>query len=133
MQAAAPKLLRAKARGYAYMIACEIHPLNNLRVLNTLRSRFGADDAAVVEWFRLWVETTFAPLEEMVAAAPETGTFMVGEEPGLADLCLYAQVWNNKRFQVDMAPYPTLSRIFEACEALPAFANAAPPKQPDAF
>ncbi|MGG7566184.1 maleylacetoacetate isomerase [Rhodovulum sp. DZ06] len=126
-------MLRAKARAYAYMIACEIHPLNNLRVLNTLRSEFGADDAAVAAWFRKWVETTFTPLEKMLAEAPETGTFCMGETPTLPDLCLYAQVWNNKRFQVDMAPFPTISRIFDACDALEAFAKAAPPVQPDAF
>ena len=124
---------RARARAYAYMIACEIHPLNNLRVLNALRSRFGADDEAVAAWFRSWVETTFAPLEDMLAAAPETGAFCMGDAPGLADLCLYAQVWNNRRFKVDMGPYPTISRIFDACDAQEAFARAAPPVQPDAF
>ena len=101
-------------------------------MLKSLTARFGADDAAVADWFRTWVEATFAPLEEMVAADPRTGRFVHGDAPGMADICIYAQVWNNRRFAVDMAAYPVISRIFEACDALPAFADAAPPVQPDA-
>jgi maleylpyruvate isomerase len=114
------------------MIACEIHPLNNLRVLKALGLRFGADEAAVADWFRTWVTATFAPLEAMLAGDPRTGTFVHGDAPGMADICIYAQVWNNRRFAVDMAPYPVIGQIFAACEALDAFTRAAPPVQPDA-
>lgn len=123
---------RARVRAISYMIACEIHPLNNLRVLKSLTSRFGADQAAVADWFRTWVETTFAPLEAMLEGDPRTGRFVHGDAPGMADICIYAQVWNNRRFAVDMTPYPVIGRIFDACEGLEAFKRAAPPVQPDA-
>jgi maleylpyruvate isomerase len=135
---AAPPLLlkgvadRARVRALAYTVACEIHPLNNLRVLKGLGTRFGADEAAVADWFRHWVDVTFSPLEAMLAANPRIGTFVHGETPGLADICLYAQVCNNRRFAVDMAAYPMITRIFDACHALAPFADAAPPAQPDA-
>ncbi|MCO6385538.1 maleylacetoacetate isomerase [Aliihoeflea sp. 40Bstr573] len=123
---------RARVRAIAQMIACEIHPVNNLRVLNTLRSRYGADDAGVADWFRQWVHETFVPLEAMLATHPQTGRFCHGETPGLADICLVAQVANNARFNVDMSPYPTISRIRDACMELSAFADASPARQPDA-
>lgn len=123
---------RARVRALAYAIACEVHPVNNLRVLNHLKSAFGADDAATAAWFRHWVQETFVALETMLSGDRRTGRFCHGDVPGLADLCLYAQVLNNRRFQVDMSPYPTIGRIFEACAALPAFAGAAPENQPDA-
>jgi maleylpyruvate isomerase len=123
---------RARVRAIAQAIACEIHPLNNLRVLNDLRTRFGADDDAVRAWIHHWVGETFAPLEAMLAGDPATGTFCHGEQPGMGDACLYAQVITNRRFDVDMAPYPTISRIFAAAARLPAFDKAAPENQPDA-
>lgn len=123
---------RARVRMLSQMIGCDIHPLNNLRVLGALRERFGADDAAVADWFRHWVAETFRPMEAMLAGSPQTGTFCHGETPGMADICLVAQVTNNKRFDVDMAPYPTMRRIHEACMALEPFGKAAPPNQPDA-
>ena len=123
---------RARVRAIAQAIACEIHPLNNLRVLNDLRTRFGADDAAVRAWIHHWVRETFAPLEAMLAGDTQTGTFCHGEQPGMADACLYAQVITNRRFDVDMAPYPTITRIFAAAATLPAFDKAAPENQPDA-
>ncbi|WP_024585821.1 maleylacetoacetate isomerase [Aliihoeflea sp. 2WW] len=123
---------RARVRAIAQMIACEIHPVNNLRVLNALRARYGADDAGVADWFRHWVNETFAPLEAMLAASPQTGRFCHGDEPGLADICLVAQVANNARFNVDMTPYPTISRIRDACMERAAFADTAPARQPDA-
>lgn len=125
-------LARARVRSLGYMIALEIHPINNLRVLKYLETEFGADDAAKATWFRHWVATTFAPLEARLAGEAETGTYCHGETPGFADCCLYAQIWNNRRFEADMSPYPVISRIFAALDALPAFASAAPAAQPDA-
>jgi maleylpyruvate isomerase len=123
---------RAHARALAYAVAIDIHPINNLRVLALLKSDFDAGDLVTAAWFRHWVVETFGPLETMLARDSRTGRFCLGDTPGLADLCLYAQVLNNGRFGVDMSPYPTISRIFEACAMLPAFAAAAPDKQPDA-
>jgi maleylpyruvate isomerase len=123
---------RARVRALAYAIACEVHPVNNLRVLNHLKSTFGADDAATAAWFRHWMQETFVALEAMLAGDNRTGRFCHGDVPGLADICLYAQVLNNKRFQANMSPYPTIGRIFDACAALAAFVAAAPENQPDA-
>ncbi|WP_417688335.1 maleylacetoacetate isomerase [Roseibium sp.] len=123
---------RARVRGLAQMVACEIHPVNNLRILNDLKTRFGAHEDTVADWFRHWVAETFAPMEILLAQSPDTGTYCHGESPGLADICLVAQVINNQRFAVDMAPYSTIRRIHEACMQLPAFQQAAPANQPDA-
>ncbi len=123
---------RARVRSLSLSLAAEIHPINNLRVLEDLRSRFGADDAAVARWFRHWVEVTFAPLETRLASDAHTGTFCHGDTPGLADICLVPQVINNTRFDVDMTPYPTIARIHKACLELDAFKSALPANQPDA-
>ena len=123
---------RARVRAIAYAVACEIHPLNNLRVLERLRTSHSADEATVAAWFRHWVAETFGPIEHMLAQDERTGRFCHGDAPGLADLCLYAQVLNNRRFDVDMTPFPTIQRIFEASAALDAFQQSAPNAQPDA-
>jgi maleylpyruvate isomerase len=123
---------RARVRSLAQMVALEIHPINNLRVLEDLKTRFGADDAAAAGWFRHWVAETFGALEKRLASEPQTGTFCHGETPTLADICLVPQVVNNIRFNVDMTPYPTIARIHEACLKIQAFADAMPGKQPDA-
>ncbi|MBZ9725110.1 maleylacetoacetate isomerase [Mesorhizobium sp. CO1-1-11] len=123
---------RARVRMLAQMIACDIHPVNNLRVLTSLRTLFGAGDQDVANWFRHWVNEGFGPLEKLLTASPETGTFCHGEAAGLADICLAAQVTSNARFGVDMTPYPTIARINAACMALPAFQKAAPQNQIDA-
>lgn len=123
---------RARVRALSQAVACDIHPINNLRVLAYLRKQFGAQDEAVAQWFRHWVIETFSPLETLLAKDGRTGRFCHGDRPGLADLCLYAQVLNNQRFEIDMQPYPTIWRIYEACAAMPAFAAAAPDRQPDA-
>jgi maleylpyruvate isomerase len=123
---------RARVRALAYMIACEIHPLNNLRVLFRLRDDFGADEAAQKAWFTHWVETTFDAFETSLTESDETGLYCHGDTPGLADICLYAQVWNNRRFDIDVNRWPTIARIFTALDQLPAFAGAAPSRQPDA-
>lgn len=123
---------RARVRMLSQMVACDIHPLGNLRVLSALRSRYGADDAEIADWFRHWVNETFEPLEGILSSSPHTGTFCHGEEPGMADICLVAQVTNNARFNVDMTRYPVISRIRDACMEVAAFAEAAPALQPDA-
>lgn len=123
---------RARVRGLAYMIACEVHPLNNLRVLQYLERAFDQDADGKARWFAHWVHETFRPLEATLASSPLTGRFCHGDAPGMADICLYAQVWNNARFDFDAAPYPTIMRIFAACDEVEAFRNAAPPEQPDA-
>jgi len=124
---------RARVRALAQMIALEIHPVNNLRVMNHHAAAVGGDAEAVKRaWFQHWVHTTFVPLEAMLATSPDTGLYCHGDRPGTADCCLYAQIWNNRRFEVDMTPYPTVTRIFDALDALPAFASAAPARQPDA-
>ncbi|TPM11239.1 maleylacetoacetate isomerase [Mesorhizobium sp. B2-3-11] len=123
---------RARVRMLAQIIACDIHPVNNLRVLTSLRTLFGAGDQDVANWFRHWVNEGFAPLEQLLTASPETGAFCHGDTPGLADICLAAQVTSNARFGVDMMPYPTIARINAACMALAAFQKAAPQNQIDA-
>ena len=123
---------RARVRGLAYMIACEVHPLNNLRVLQYLERAFDQDADGKARWLAHWVHETFRPLEAKLASSQLTGRCCNGDAPGMADICLYAQVWNNARFDIDAAPYPTIMRIFAACDEVEAFRNAAPPEQPDA-
>ena len=122
---------RARVRAIAFMIACEIHPLNNLRVLFRLSEQFGADEAAQKAWFTHWVTTTFDAVETMLAGG-RARQCCHGDSPTLADICLYAQVWNNRRFDIPLNGWPTIERIFAHLDTIPAFANAAPPRQPDA-
>jgi maleylacetoacetate isomerase len=123
---------RGRVRSLALAVACEIHPLNNSRVLNYLKDKLGADEAARDAWYRNWIAVGLAALEARLAAEKETGRYCHGATPTFADCCLVPQVYNARRFKCDLAPYPTVVRIEGACLALPAFQRAAPEQQPDA-
>jgi maleylacetoacetate isomerase len=123
---------RARVRSIALSIACEIHPLNNLRVLNYLVNTLGVSKAQKDGWYKYWIDVGFEALETRLARESQTGRFCHGDAPTLADICLVPQVANARRFDVDVTPYPTLTRIEAACKALPAFAAAEPERQPDA-
>ena len=123
---------RAYVRGLCSHIACDIHPLNNLRVLKYLTGRLGASEAAKSEWISTWITTGLAAIEREVTRHAKAGTFCFGDRPGFADACLVPQIFSARRFNVDMSPYPTLLRIDAACMELPAFVDAAPGVQPDA-
>ncbi len=123
---------RARVRAIALSIACDIHPLDNSRVLQYLTRTLGVAEGAKNTWYRHWVELGLAPLETQLAADPATGEFCHGATPTLADICLVPQLANARRFGIPLDPYPTLTRIESVCAALPAFAAAAPAQQPDA-
>jgi maleylacetoacetate isomerase len=123
---------RARVRALAQIIACEIHPLGNLRVLQYLAKELKQDEPTVQRWFNHWIALGFAAFEALIAGHRETGAFCHGDQPTLADVCLVPQVFNAKRYDLDLKPYPTLMRIFERCMAQPAFDRAQPSKQPDA-
>jgi maleylpyruvate isomerase len=123
---------RARVRALAQTVACEIHPLNNLRVLQYLERDLKVTDAAKSDWYRHWITLGFTALERMLADNPATGRFCHGDTPGLADCCLIPQVANSRRFDTPLEAFPTIRRIDEACLALPAFQKAAPQVQPDA-
>jgi maleylacetoacetate isomerase len=123
---------RARVRALAQTVACDIHPLNNLRVLNHLRRQFGAGDGAVNTWYHHWLSEGFGPLERMLTSASGTGRFCHHDTPTVADICLVPQLANAERAHFDLSPYPTLVRIGDACRELDAFKRAAPENQPDA-
>ncbi|MDE2229291.1 MAG: maleylacetoacetate isomerase [Alphaproteobacteria bacterium] len=132
-----PKLLpegpedRARVRALAQIIAADIHPLDNLRVLRYLAKPFGHDDKAIEQWFNHWIRLGFEALEPMLHDE-RTGEFCHGDAPGLADICLVPQVFNAKRYpSFDMTPFPTIARVFGNCMTLDAFMHAAPNQQPD--
>jgi maleylacetoacetate isomerase len=123
---------RARVRGIALAIACDIHPLNNLRVLRYLTGTLGVPEAQKDGWYRYWCDTGLEALERRLADDAATGAFCHGDAPTLADVCLVPQLANARRMAVDLSAFPTLLRIDAACQALPAFAAAAPARQPDA-
>jgi maleylacetoacetate isomerase len=123
---------RARVRSLAYSIACDIHPLSNLRVLRYLKSVFDRDVAQREEWTRHWIREGFEALERQLSLSAETGSYCHGETPSMADCCLVPQMVNAQRAQLPLDGYPVLRRIYENCERLPAFAAAAPGMQPDA-
>ena len=121
---------RATSRAIAVAIACEIHPLNNLRVLQYLERELGLNEARRLAWYRHWVAEGFGAIETMLARS--AGAFCVGDAPSLADVCLVPQVYNGRRYDCDLSPYPTIRRIDERCRQIEAFARAAPERQPEA-
>lgn len=123
---------RARVRALALVVACEIHPLNNLRVLKYLKSALGEDEDQRNAWYRHWVAVGLTALEAMLAAHPMTGRYCHGDAPGLADIFLVPQVANAVRYQCPLEAYPTIRRINDACLELDAFAKAQPHLQPDA-
>lgn len=123
---------RARVRALAQAIACEIHPLNNLKVLKYLTGELGVSDEARLGWYRHWISEGFDALETRLADSPATGAFCHGDTPTLADACLVPQVFNARRFDCDLSAYPTIRRIAERCATLDAFQRAAPTAQPDA-
>ena len=125
-------LARAQVRALAQTIACDIHPLGNLRVLQYLSGRLGVSDAAKQDWSRHWIAYGFSALEALLARQPNRGRFCHGDSPGVADCCLVPQVFNARRFGVDMAPFSLIAKIDAACGTVPAFIAAHPAHQPDA-
>jgi len=123
---------RARVRSLAQMVACDIHPLNNLRVLDYLTGVLGVDEAAKLAWYRHWIAEGLTALEARLNSSPDTGRFCHGDAPTLADACLVPQVFNARRFECDLSPYPTVVRLASASEALEAFQAAHPDRQPDA-
>jgi maleylpyruvate isomerase len=122
---------RARVQALAQLIACEIHPLNNLRVLKYLRGELELDEAAVSKWYSHWIAEAFGPLEQLVGRW-SGGRYCFGDAVSVVDVCLVPQLYNARRFNCDLAPYPTLARIGAGLESEPAFARAAPHLQPDA-
>lgn len=123
---------RQRVRALAQLVACDVHPLNNLRVMQYLERELGASQDARDAWTRHWMTSGFDAFERLLAGDPATGEFCEGHAPGLADCCLVPQLYNARRFEVDLSPYPTLQRVEAACLALPAFDAARPERQPDA-
>jgi maleylacetoacetate isomerase len=123
---------RQRVRALAQLVACDVHPLNNLRVLQYLERDWGVPQPERDVWVRHWIEDGFSALEAMLHHHPSTGTFCDGDMPTIADCCLVPQVYNARRFGIDLTPYPTMVRIEQACLALPAFDAARPENQPDA-
>ncbi len=122
---------RARVRALADIVACDIHPINNLRVLRYLTHTYGRSQDDIGSWYNHWIDAGFRAFEALLATDPRTGIFCHGDRPGLADIALAPQVVNSERYKLDMSPYPTIARIFESCMKLPAFQAAHPDNQPD--
>ena len=123
---------RAHVRALAAMVGCDIHPINNRRILEYLRHQFKADEAAINAWCATWITAGFDAFEALLAADRTRGDYCFGSQPGLADVYLVPQVESARRFKVDMSRWPLISAVDAACMKLPAFERAAPMKQPDA-
>ncbi len=123
---------RAHVRALAAMVGCDIHPLNNRRVLQTLRKQFGANEDAINAWCANWISAGFDAYEALIAADTKRGRFSYGDTPTLADVYLIPQVESARRFNVDLTQWPHIMAVEKACMALEAFQKAVPGRQPDA-
>ena len=123
---------RARVRSLALLVACEIHPLNNLRILQHLKRTLGQSEDQINAWYRHWVADGLARFEAELKHTDGTGMYCHGDTPGMADCCLVPQIFNAKRYECDLAPYPQTMRVFDACMEIEAFDRAQPSKQPDA-
>lgn len=123
---------RAFVRSVALQIACDIHPVNNLRVLKYLKATLDATDEQKSAWYAHWITSGFAALERRLRDDPRVGEFVCGDTPTLADICVVPQVWNARRFNVPLDAFPTLTRLADHAAQLPAFTAAEPSRQPDA-
>ena len=123
---------RARVRALAAIIGCDIHPINNLRILQELRGTFGADETAVKHWCGKWITAGFTAIEQLLNDDRQRGRFCYGDAPTLADVYLIPQVFSAHRFDVDLGPFPTIIAIDKTCQELPAFRDAEPGRQPDA-
>lgn len=123
---------RAQVRALAAIVGCDIHPINNRRILEALRHRFGADEAAVNDWCGTWISAGFDAIEALLSKDPQRGDFCFGSTPTLADVYLVPQVESARRFKVDLSRWPLIQAVDAACGQLEAFRKAAPSAQPDA-
>ena len=123
---------RAQVRALAAIVGCDIHPINNRRILEALRHRFGADEAAVNDWCGTWISAGFDAIEALLSKDPQRGDFCFGSAPTLADVYLVPQVESARRFKVDLSRWPLVQAVDAACAPLEAFRKAAPSAQPDA-
>jgi maleylacetoacetate isomerase len=123
---------RAAVRAMALAVACDVHPLNNLRVQQYLRGELGQGDEAVAHWTRHWIDRGFVALEQLIARYTGDGRHCCGSSVTLADVFLVPQVYNARRAQLDLSPYPRLAHVVQHLESLPAFVAARPEAQPDA-
>lgn len=128
----ADPLGRARVRSLALAVACDIHSLDNLRVLRYLLHTVGVSEEQKDAWYKYWIDVGLEALEIQLSREPATGRFCHGDTPTIADICLVPQLANARRVNMDLSPYPTLTRIEASCLALPAFAAAEPARQPDA-
>ena len=122
---------RARVRALSLLVACDIHPLNNLRVLNYLTGDLGVNEEDKLAWYRHWIAVGLSAFEAHIAPHPSTGKFCHGGTPTMADVCLAPQIFNAMRFECPVAEYPTVMRVFDNCMRLTAFETARPEKQPD--
>jgi len=123
---------RALVRSMALIIACEVHPIQNLRVLVHLKNNMHQSDDDLNRWARHWIDLGLSALEQIVVSSSKRSKFCFSDTPTVADICLVPQLANARRFGCDLSVYPTLLQIENACNGLPPFADAAPEKQPDA-
>jgi maleylacetoacetate isomerase len=123
---------RARVRALSQVIACDVHPIGNLRVLQQIGSQFGANDEQKAIWMRHWVAAGLHAFEAMLTNSKHTARYCHGDTPGMADVCLVPQVYNARRWKVPLGDYPNILRIDATCAALPAFHDAMPEQQPDA-